>query len=110
MELETDQMQSARYALLLRVVLLLTNIPDWHHFLESFVNKMREGLDFDYCTIAWLNRESHTYKLQTVFEKGRYALHMDEAAVPVEQGISGAVIRSRQARLVNDMNALQDET
>jgi signal transduction histidine kinase/CheY-like chemotaxis protein/PAS domain-containing protein len=106
---ETTQMQAARYGLLSEIVLLISRTTDYQELLAQLVGKVKWVLDFDRCTLALLSDDGQSYALQTLFETRRDIPEPPKAAVPLSQGIPGAVIQSQQMRLFIDLGAAQDE-
>jgi signal transduction histidine kinase/DNA-binding response OmpR family regulator/HPt (histidine-containing phosphotransfer) domain-containing protein len=109
MDHENEQVLAARYAMLSEVVLLISQTADLQRLLKQLVGKIKWVLDFDRCTLALLERDSSTYELQTLLETRRGVAQVAEAAVPLEQGIPGAVMHKQQVRLITDLAAAQDE-
>ncbi len=109
MHVETEHVQAARYALLSEVAALIARASDLQPLLDQLVEKVRGALDFDRCALALLNDDAQTYRLQTLFEARAGVPRVAEVAVPLAQGIPGAVIRNQQMRLIPDLDALQNE-
>jgi signal transduction histidine kinase/DNA-binding response OmpR family regulator/PAS domain-containing protein len=110
MEKDTGQIQAARYGMLSEVVLLIAKTADLQQLLKRLIGQVKWVLDFDRCTLALLNSDAQTYQLQTLLETRRDTPPVTEAALPLEQGLPGAVMRSRQMRLITDLAAARDET
>jgi signal transduction histidine kinase/DNA-binding response OmpR family regulator/HPt (histidine-containing phosphotransfer) domain-containing protein len=102
MEPDTGQMQAARYGMLSEVVLLIAQTTDLQRLLKELIGKVKWVLDFDRCTLALLDGETQTYQLQTLLEARRGVPVVTEAALPLEQGIPGAVMRARQMHLITE--------
>jgi GAF domain-containing protein len=109
MELESERLQAARYAMLSEVVLLISETADFQSLLKRFIGKVKWVLDFDRCTLALLNNDTQTYELQTLFETRRDVPSAPSTALPLQHGIPGAVMRSRQVRLITDLAVARDE-
>lgn len=109
MEQETGPIQAARYGMLSEAVLLIAKTDDLQQLLEQLIGKVKWVLDFDRCTLALLDADGQTYQLQTLLETRRDVPRIAEAAVPLARGIPGAVMHSRQMRLVADVTTIQDE-
>jgi signal transduction histidine kinase/CheY-like chemotaxis protein/HPt (histidine-containing phosphotransfer) domain-containing protein/PAS domain-containing protein len=109
MQVETEQLQAARYATLSEIALLTSETADLQRLLKQFTGKVKRGLDFDRCTLALLEGDSDTYELRTLLETRRGVPQITEASVPLVQGLPGAVMKSRQVRLITDLAAVQDE-
>jgi signal transduction histidine kinase/DNA-binding response OmpR family regulator len=106
---EAWQTQAARYALLSEVVLLIAKSSDLNRLLSGAINKVKWVIDFERCTLALLNDDEATYRLQTLLEVRRDVAPVNEASVPLSRGIAGAVMQSRQMRLIADLAAAREE-
>jgi signal transduction histidine kinase/DNA-binding response OmpR family regulator/HPt (histidine-containing phosphotransfer) domain-containing protein/PAS domain-containing protein len=109
MEPDGERLQAARYAMLSEVVLLIAETAEFHSLLKRFVSKVKWVLDFDRCTLALLDGNTQTYELQVLFETRRSVPRLAKTGLPLARGISGAVMRSRQVRLIDDLAAVSDE-
>ncbi len=109
MEPDSERLQAARHAMLSEVVLLLSETADFQSLLKQFIGKVKWVLDFDRCTLALLNNDTQRYELQTLFETRRDLPSEPSIAYPLENGIPGAVMRSRQVHLTTDLAAARDE-
>lgn len=94
--------QAARYKLLTEVALLIARTPNLQQLLTEVVSRLREVLDFDYCTLALHNSDDVTYSLYTLLDTRPGVPWVRETAVPLSQGLAGDVIRSREMRQVVD--------
>src|SRR5215510_5179901 len=92
-EQEGWQIQVARSALLSEVVLLIARTPDLNRLLTQAINKLKWVIDFERCTLALLNEDGQSYRLQTLLETRRHVPSVKEENVPLAQGIAGEVIR-----------------
>jgi signal transduction histidine kinase/DNA-binding response OmpR family regulator/HPt (histidine-containing phosphotransfer) domain-containing protein len=106
---DTQQIQAARYGLLSEAVLLIAQTADLPQLLKQFVGKVRWVLDFERCTLALLEGGGQTYQLQTLLEKRDSVPKVTAEAVPLAQGLMGAVIQSHQMRLIGDVAATASE-
>jgi signal transduction histidine kinase/CheY-like chemotaxis protein/HPt (histidine-containing phosphotransfer) domain-containing protein len=106
---DTEQIQAARYGMLSEVVLLIAKTSDLQQLLKQLIRKVKWVLDFDRCTLALLNADGQTYQLQTLLETRGNVSRITEAALPLTQGIPGAVMHSRQMHLITDPAQMQDE-
>ena len=102
-EPESWQAQAARFALISDVVLLIAQSNDLEKLLVGAVNKIKWVLDFDRCLLALRNADESTYWLRTLMETRRSANPIEEASLPVADGLAGAVMSSGQIRAVNDV-------
>jgi signal transduction histidine kinase/CheY-like chemotaxis protein len=109
MEEENGQFQAARYGMLSEVVLLISKTADLQQLLKKLIGQVKWVLDFDRCTLALLNDDGRTYQLQTLMETRRDKAQVAEAALPLAHDLPGAVMRSRQLRLITDLAAAKDE-
>jgi signal transduction histidine kinase/DNA-binding response OmpR family regulator/HPt (histidine-containing phosphotransfer) domain-containing protein len=109
MEQDSGQIQAARYGMLSEVVLLIAKTADLQQLLKQLIGQVKWVLDFDRCTLALLDGDGQTYQLQTLLETRRGVPRVAPAALPLAQGIPGAVMRSQQMRLITDLAAVQDE-
>ena len=66
---ETQAIQATRYAVLAEVVLLIAETTDLERLLNELVSQVRRLLDFDRCTLALINDDGETYRLQTLVER-----------------------------------------
>jgi signal transduction histidine kinase/DNA-binding response OmpR family regulator/HPt (histidine-containing phosphotransfer) domain-containing protein/PAS domain-containing protein len=106
---EKKQVQAARYGMLSDIVLEITQTADLQILLKRLISQIKWVLDFERCTLALLDGEGQAYQLQTLLETRRSVPPVTEQAVPIARGIPGAVMQSRQLRLINDLNAARDE-
>jgi signal transduction histidine kinase/CheY-like chemotaxis protein/HPt (histidine-containing phosphotransfer) domain-containing protein/PAS domain-containing protein len=102
MDRENVQIQATRYAMLSDVVLLMAKTTDFQRLLDQFVGKVKWVLDFERCTLALLDSDAEVYQLQTLLETRRNVSPVAEDSIPLAQGIPGAVMQSRQTRLIAD--------
>ena len=109
MNQDTGQIQAARYGMLSEVVLLIAKTADLQRLLKQFIGQVKWVLDFDRCTLALLDSDAQTYQLQTLLETRRDKPQVAESALPLAQGLPGAVMHSRQLRRITDLAAAQDE-
>ncbi len=109
MEQDSGQIQAARYGMLSEVVLLIAKTADLQQLLKQLIGQVKWVLDFDRCTLTLLDGDGQTYQLQTLLETRRGVPRVAEAALPLAQGIPGAVMRSQQMRLITDLAAVRDE-
>ena len=100
---EAWQAQAARHALLSEVVLLIAKTPDLEKLLSGAVNKLKWVIDFQRCSLALLDEDRASYRLQTLLETRRDVAPAPGEAVPMSSGIAGQVIESRQVRLIHDL-------
>jgi len=91
------------------IVLEISQTAELQILLKRLIGQIKWVLDFERCTLALLDGDGQTYQLQTLLETRRHVPVAAEAAVPLAQGIPGAVMRSRQMRLVTDLDAARDE-
>ncbi len=101
--------QAVRYALLSEVVLLIAKTTDLDQLLKGAINKLKWGLDFERCTLALVNEDDETYGLRQLLETRKDVRAPPDGPVPLDQGLAGAVIKSRQMRLVSDFAAFDDK-
>ena len=93
------QIRAARYGTLSEIVLAIAQTSDLQR-LKPLASQIRWVLDFDRCTLALMNSDGQSYDLQTLLEtrRGVQAAHL--RGVPLEDGLPGEVMHSRQLRLV----------
>ncbi len=108
-ETEAWQAQSARFALLSEVVLLIAKSSDLDRLLKGAINKIKWVIDFERCTLALVNKDGKTYSLQTLLETRRDVPKVEKDAVPLGDGIPGRVIASQHVQLVPDLAAAVGE-
>ena len=108
-EKEAWQAQSARFALLSEVVLLIAKSSDLDGLLKGAINKVKWVIDFERCTLALVNSDGVSYSLRTLMESRRGVPHVDKDAVPLADGIPGRVIASRQVQLIQDLSAAVED-
>ena len=99
------QAQVARYALLSEVLLLIAKSSDLKRLLSEATNKVKWVIDFERCTLGLLNSDEASYQLQTLLETRKNVPRVERESVPLDQGIPGEVMRTRQMRLVPDLAA-----
>jgi signal transduction histidine kinase len=104
-EQEAWQVQVARFALLSEVVLLIARTPDLNRLLAQAINKLKWVIDFERCTLALLNDNSQSYRLQTLLETRRNVSKVTAETVPLDHDLPGEVMRRRQMRLITDLPA-----
>ena len=100
--------QAARYALLSDVVLLIAKATDLDQLLKGAVNKLKWVMEFQRCSLALLEADEKTYDLQLLMEARPDAPAIPSEPVPLDRGIAGSVITSRQMRLIADVGAATD--
>jgi PAS domain S-box-containing protein len=101
---EAWQAQLARYGLLSEVVLLITKTTDLERLFTDAISKLKWVIDFNRCTLALVDRGGETYRLRTLLETRSDQPSNDLKDVPLDRGIAGDVIASRQIRLIGKMN------
>ncbi len=109
-ERDDSRIEAARYALLSEVALLSAEATDLRSFLEEFTSRIGQVLDFDHCTLALLNGDAQTYQLQALSGNSHTMSEVEEASLPLTQGVAGAVIRSGQSRLIDGQAGIQVES
>jgi signal transduction histidine kinase/DNA-binding response OmpR family regulator/HPt (histidine-containing phosphotransfer) domain-containing protein len=109
MQVEIEQVQAVRDATLFEIELLTSEMADPQSLPDQLIAKARQVLDFDRCTLALVEDGDQTYQLRTLLEMRRGVSRVAEAALPLEQGLPGAVIRSRQVRLIGDLATARGE-
>ncbi|RIH86063.1 response regulator [Calidithermus roseus] len=97
------RLQSARYAMLSEVVLAIAQTTDLSSLLEQVIRRVKWVLDFERCTLALANDDGETYCLQTLLEVRRSVAPRNCEWVPLGQDLPGAVIESRQLRVLTDL-------
>lgn len=108
-EHELGQIQAARYGLLSEIVLLIAQSTSLQRLLTGVVNKVKWVLDFERCTLALINEDGQTYRLETLLETRRQVEKVRETAVPLDHGLPGLVMHGRQLRLITDIPAARNE-
>jgi signal transduction histidine kinase/CheY-like chemotaxis protein len=103
MEQDSTQIQATRYGLLSEVVLLMSQTADLQTLLAKLIGKIKWVLDFNRCTLALVNNDGETYRLQTLLETRSNAAHINEESILLHRCVSGAVINSRQVHLLTDL-------
>ena len=94
--------EGGRYSLLSEIAVLVAETSNLQHFLEEFARKAGGALGFNFGTLALLNSDGQTYRLQALPGTTRDLLPVGDELIPVTEGIPGAVIRDGQARLVTE--------
>ena len=107
-EKEAWQAQSARFALMSEVVLLIAKSSDLDGLLKGAINKVKWVIDFERCTLALVNSGGASYSLRTLMESRRDVPHVDQDEVPLADGFPGRVIATRQVLLIQDLSAFED--
>jgi signal transduction histidine kinase/DNA-binding response OmpR family regulator/HPt (histidine-containing phosphotransfer) domain-containing protein len=97
----STQIRATRYGTLSEIVLAMAQTSDLQR-LKSLASQIRWVLDFDRCTLGLISDDGQRYDLHPLLEtrRGVQAAHLE--GVPLEHGLPGAVMRSRQVRLVTD--------
>ena len=108
-ESETWQTQAAQYGLLSDILSLIAQTPDLKQLLADAIHKVKGVIDFERCTLALLNSDGETYQLETLFEARPNVPEVTEESIPLEHGIPGEVMQSRQPRLISDLAAERSE-
>ena len=98
---DATPIQAARYGLLSEIVLLIASSPDLPTLLPRFVKQVKWVLDFDRCTLASVNDDAQTYRLETLLETRRQVAPVLQERLPLAQGLAGDVLRQRQVRLLS---------
>jgi len=101
--------QAARYALLSEVVLLIAKTPRLDRLLAGAVGKIKWVIDFDRCVLGLVEEGGERYRLQSLMDSRRGAPRLEREGVPLTEGLPGAVIRSRQMRLIRDLAEAREE-
>ena len=94
------QIQAARYGTLSEIVLAIAQTDDLRR-LKQIASRIKWVLDFDRCTLALLDPDGQGYGLQTLLETRRGVQATNLERVPLDQGLPGTVMRSRQLQLVS---------
>jgi signal transduction histidine kinase/CheY-like chemotaxis protein/HPt (histidine-containing phosphotransfer) domain-containing protein len=102
---DTRHLQSARYAMLSEVVLAIAQTTDLEGLLEQVVRRLKWVLDFERCTLALANDDGESYCLKTLLEARRAVAPLELERVPWGQDLPGAVMHSRQLRVLPDLRA-----
>ncbi|RIH90603.1 Signal transduction histidine-protein kinase BarA [Calidithermus terrae] len=102
---DARHLQSARYAMLSEVVLAIAQTTDLPGLLERVVRQVKWVLDFERCTLALADPDGQSYRLQTVLEARRAVAPLELERVPWGQDLPGAVMHSRQLRVLPDLRA-----
>ena len=101
---EAWKTQAARLALLSEVVLLIAKTPDLDQLLSGAIGKFKWVIDFERCTLA-LRENDETYELRTLLETRRDVPQTSRQGVPLDHGMTGQVMQSRQMQLITDLAA-----
>ncbi len=105
---EAWKIQAARFALLSEVVLLIAKTPDLDRLLSGAIGKLKWVIDFERCTLALRDGDAGTYELRTLLETRRNVPHVTSQAIPLDHGITGRVMQSRQMQLITDLPASRE--
>jgi signal transduction histidine kinase/DNA-binding response OmpR family regulator/HPt (histidine-containing phosphotransfer) domain-containing protein len=105
----TERVRTARHAALAEVVSIISETTEFERMLSQFADKVKEVLDFDRCTVALLDSNGETYALQTLLETRQGVPEVAKAALPLAEGIPGAVMLSGQVRLISNLTTPQAE-
>jgi two-component system NtrC family sensor kinase len=100
--------QLTRYGLLSEALLLIAETPDLERLLFGATNKLKWVLDFERCTLALINQDGVSFALRTLLETRRDVAKIEAPDVPLENGLSGEVIRTKRMRLISDLSAERD--
>ena len=103
MEQDTLQIQATRYGLLSEVVLMMSKTTELQTLLKQLIGKVKWVLDFNHCTLALVNDDGETYRLQTLLETRSNVPKVDADALPMGKGLPGAVMETRHVHLLEDI-------
>jgi len=106
---EAWQAQAARLALLSEVVLLIAKTPDLDRLLSVAVNKIKWVIDFQRCTLALVNDDGGTYRIQPLMDTRRDHPKDLIESIPLQMGVPGVVIQSGRMRVFSDFSPAGDK-
>ncbi len=107
-EEDSGQIQAARYGMLSEVVLVMAKTADLQRLLKQLINKVKWVLDFERCTLAFMNEDGASYSLQTLLETRRDVPHVSHQRVPLPDCVPGNVMTTRQMRLITDLEKARE--
>ncbi|MDQ3706242.1 MAG: response regulator [Chloroflexota bacterium] len=96
-EYEVSRVPAAHYALLSDVSLLAAEAAGLPLFLQQFTSRIHGVLGFVRCTLALLNADAATYRLQTLFDARREPAPLQEPLYVMDGSIVGTVTSRRRA-------------
>jgi GAF domain-containing protein len=106
---ETGQIQATRYGMLSEIVLLIAKTPDLQRLLKQLITHVKWVLDFNRCTLALINSDDQTYRLQLLLETRRDVAGVSQENISLGCCIPGSVMQMGQMRLVTDLAAERDK-
>ncbi|HMN29039.1 MAG TPA: GAF domain-containing protein [Caldilineaceae bacterium] len=109
MEQKSGQIQAARYGVLSEAMLFIAQTADLQQLIKQLATKIKWVLDFERCTLALLEGNGQSYRLQTLLETRPGKPVAPAEALSLAQDLPGWVMQSRQVRLITDVAAARDE-
>ena len=97
----TWRAQQARFALMSEVVLLIAKTPQLDTLLKGVISKTKWVMDFKRCTLALVDKGQSTYSTRVLHESRR-AVSREPLTLPIDSGLYGKAIHTRQMILVKD--------
>ncbi len=101
MDTSDGKILAARYGMLSEFALLIAQAENLEQLLQKLTNNMKWLLKFDRSTLALRNDDDETYCLRTLLETRKAVSPIENAAVPLSDGLPGLILASDQARLLN---------
>lgn len=96
---------SHRYALLLEALLCMAKSSKPNTLPVRAVKKIRRMIDFQRCTLALLNDDGETYRVQTLLETRPDVPQAVAAAVSLGRGVLGQFLQSEETCTLIDFSA-----
>lgn len=95
-------MGGSRSEILADILFLLSKSSDLGLILDQTVDKIRQVLSFDRCTLALVDDGDHSYKLRILYETRPNEPRKTLERVPLSEGIPGETIGAKRIRLIDD--------
>ena len=90
------------------LALQLTRTLDYEAFLDAFLRVATDVLAFDRCSVALRNGDGESFESRTVYERRAQVPPTATTTHPIARGLSGAVMCSRDMRLIADVGSARD--
>ena len=108
MERNLHPLRAARSEVLYKLALLSSEAADLSRVPVMMIEKARSVLAFDRCTLALLDDSDQVSQIRTLFDARQETPTAVEDMLPSAQDMIYTVMRSRQPRLITDLDADQD--
>ncbi len=111
MEIIAKENQGTQFDILSDIIQLSTEADRYEQLYVQVIDKAKQLLDFDDCSLALLQPDHQTYKLRNLITSQTYSSDDMDETYPLNIGIPGAVIRSQKIQFMSaDEISAYDQT